>query len=110
MTGSTKLHALSKYKCTKYFLQNLNKENRIAKLAKMESKDPKMFWRTVKHLINKRAVVANILPQNWVNYFRELLNIKPQNIKKFSDYIKVHLPVIKNTTERGPLDWSYKTV
>ncbi len=79
---------------SKYYLQNLNKENRIAKLAEMESKDPKMFWRTVKHLINKRGAVANISPQNWVDYFRELLNIKPQTINKFSDYIKASLPVI----------------
>ncbi len=69
------IHARSKYKHTKYYLQNLNKENRIAKLAEMESKDAKMFWRTVKHMINKRAAVANISPQNWVHYFRELLNM-----------------------------------
>ncbi len=71
----------------------------------MESKDPKMFWGTVKHLINKRAAVANISPQNCVDYFRDLLNIKPQTINTFLDYIKTTLPVIENVTERGSLDY-----
>ncbi len=71
----------------------------------MESKDPQMFWRTVKHLINKRGAVANISLQNWVDYFRELLNIKPQTINKFSDNIKARLPLIENATQRGTLDY-----
>ncbi len=35
------IHTRSKYKRTKYYLKNLNKENRIAKLDEMESKDHK---------------------------------------------------------------------
>ncbi len=55
------IKAHSKYRRIKYYILNSEKENRIYKLAEIESSDPKLFWKSVKNILrDKMAPKLNI--------------------------------------------------
>jgi hypothetical protein len=93
-----------KYRKIKYYIQNYKKENKLHKLAEIQSKDPKLFWKCIKKITSKKiAQNPNITPQDWITYFKNLLNIKSTN-NKYSDYIDNSLEVIEKQNSDGPLD------
>ena len=94
------IRARSKYRKIKYYVQNSQKQNRIYKLAEIESKDPKEFWKILKRILSdKMAQKPNISASNWVEYFKELLNIKSASSNNsFSQYIQQSLPVLENVS------------
>ncbi len=102
----------NKYKKIKYLVQRYDKEDKIHKLAEIETKQPQLFWKSVKSLMPRNKSKPNINPENWANYFCKLLNIKSANQQKstkqspFKEYIEASLPVIESSMEtEGPLDY-----
>ncbi len=95
----------SRYKRLKYLYFNYNKEDKLYKLANIEAKDPKGFWRTIRSFTKKRVSDCNITPKIWTDYFKNLFNVKSTNIDTaFLDYVKNSLPIIENVSTTGPLD------
>ncbi len=95
----------SRYKRLKYLYFNYNKEDKLYKLANIESKDPKGFWKTIRTFTKKRVSDCNITPKRWTDYFQNLFNVKSTNIDvTFLEYVKSALPAIENITDKGPLD------
>ncbi len=99
--------ARRQYKRIKYLVFKESKEKRLLKLAKIENSDPKAFWKTVKKIICPQLQPSNdISAQNWVDYFKKLLNIKLENKSQFLDYVKYSLPQIeKQALSPGPVDY-----
>ena len=76
--------------------KRLKKENDIKILVKIEKSNPKLFWKTVKNMINSKAtkdpdIISN---QQWVDHFHSLLNKKPKD-NQFLEYINASLPVLE---------------
>ena len=72
------LAAKKKYRQTLYRIKNFTQENKLNKLADLEKKDPKTFWKGVKQLVkDKSTEPVNISHQQWTNHFRHLLNSAP---------------------------------
>ena len=84
-----------KYKQTIYFTKKVIKENRINKVAGLESADPATFWKELKSLLNPNNDVSEFIGKNdWFNHFNELLN-SPSALnqdQQFLEYIKSSLP------------------
>ncbi len=79
---------------------NGKKENKMYKLAELESKDPKQFWKCLKKKTNqKHAQTPDISPTSWVEYFKLLLNIKPRDHNSHTEYIKHSLKVIETISK-----------
>lgn len=99
--------ARKNYRKIKYLVFNKNKEKALYKLANIESKDPKKFWKIVKKLINPHQNIGqSIHPNSWVAYFRKLLNVNCDRKTPFLDYINSSLPKIeKEAPCDGPLDF-----
>ncbi len=75
------------------------------KLANIESKDPKGFWRTIKSFTKKQVDNSDISPKSWMDYFKSLFNVKSTNIDSaFLEYVQNSLPILENMAEAGPLD------
>ena len=76
------------------------------KLANIESKDPKSFWKTIKSFTKKQVDHSNISPRSWMDYFKGLFNVKSTNIDTaFLDYVQSALPTLDNISQTGPLDY-----
>ena len=98
--------ARSRYKRLKYLYFNYNKEDKLYKLANIESKDPKGFWKTIKSFTKKQVEDSTISPKSWMDYFKGLFNVKSTNIDNaFLDYVKNALPTVENISNTGPLDY-----
>ena len=50
--------------------------DKLSKLAEIESKQPTLFWKTIKSLMPRDKNKPNISSDEWVSYFKNLLNIK----------------------------------
>ena len=68
------LIAQKKYKRSITMQKRIKKENNINSLKKMEKSDLKLFWKSVKNLINNTTTNSNesITDQEWVDYFHSL--------------------------------------
>lgn len=97
----------SRYKRLKYTYFRYNKEDKLMKLANIESTDPKLFWKTVRRFTASKKTTSNIKPDEWVKHFKDLLNItQPHNInKEYLDYIQTSLPVLEQNMLPGQLDY-----
>ena len=95
------------YRKVKYQLKNKNKQDQLYQLAKLESKDCRSFWKTVKKITSKRMTEdPNISPDDWVGHFSKLLNIKKDDKRgsTFSEYVETSLTTIENLATEGDLD------
>ncbi len=101
------INARSKYMKLKYLLLRSKKENRLHELAKIESKNPKINWNIVKKITNKIFKgIPMISSLSWINYFQQLINIKPSKTNTFIEYIQSSLHVIeKEAMYNGALDY-----
>ena len=64
------------YKKIIYLTEKYNKMDKLSKLAEIESKQPNLFWKTIKSLMPRDKNKPNISSDEWVSYFKNLLNIK----------------------------------
>jgi exonuclease III len=95
----------SKYKRIKYLYFRYRKEDKLVKLANIESKNPKLFWKTVRSFNNKNKETPNITSEDWVAHFKQLLNAQGNTTNKsFLDYIKYSLPVMEKDMSQGLMD------
>lgn len=95
-----------KYKRLKYLYFRYKKEDKLIKLANIESKNPKLFWKTIRSFTQKDIQSPNVATNEWVSHFKHLLNVQPdtQN-KSFLDYIQCSLPVLEQNMSQGQLDY-----
>ena len=106
------INAKKKYKKFLYHFQRAEKENNLHKLAKLEKKEPKLFWTSLKTLMKPSSEnTPPIHSRKWMSHFSKLLNVSPKNSnKQFSDYVKSSLPVLeKEGGDFGPLDHQVST-
>ena len=76
-------------------------ENKINKLADLETSDPKTFWRNIKNLITPRdEATENIDPNKRSEHFQNLLQVPPQcnANRNFQDYVNTSLPTLENVS------------
>lgn len=90
------LIAQKKYRRAINMQKRLKKENNINALKKIEKSDPKLFWKSIKNLINDTSQnkIESISDQQWVDYFHNLYN-KPNDSSQFGDYIAESLKHIE---------------
>lgn len=106
----TMIKARKTYKNLIYLIERYKKEDKIKKIASLEKKDPQQFWAGLKKLNKKKTNTSVINPKNWLEYFKDLLNINNKNIdQQFLDYTKSSLPIIKqnaipNEQLNNPID------
>ena len=95
-----------KYKKMQYLLHKYKKEDKLLKLAEMEKSDPKLFWKSIKKIINPKTPEQNIGSNHWVTYFKSLLNVNNNSTSnQFLTYVTTSLPTIENCSNGpGPLD------
>lgn len=101
----------SRYKKIKYLAERYKKDDKLIKLANIESKQPALFWKTIKSLVPKNEKTNNISSDTWTKYFNKLLNINigKKEDKKYSymHYVKNSLPILEKVMDtKGPLDQS----
>ena len=92
------LIAQKKYRREINMQKRIKKENDINSLKKIEKSDPKLFWKSVKNLINNTKFddSDNISDQDWVDYFHRLYNKQDSNNQnQFSQYITESLKVLE---------------
>ena len=78
------------YKKVKYHILRKGQEEKIYKLQELESKDSKLFWKSIRKLSStKFKGKPNIGSAGWVTYFKKLLNINQDtgDQKAFQDYV-----------------------
>ena len=88
------LHAKKTYKKTISQIQLFAKERKIHRLADIEKRDPKTFWREIKAIISPNSQGgSSIEAEEWNHHFGTLLSGSntPAN-KLFSDYVDISLP------------------
>ena len=102
------LIAQKKYRKAINMQKRIKKENDINSLKKMEKSDPKLFWQSVKKLINNQKIdeCENITDQKWVDYFHNLYNKQNNNSKQFKEYISESL----KTLEKQPVNLNVNQV
>ncbi len=96
------LRAKKKYKRTVNAVQNAIKEKKVKKLASIEKKDSKTFWKIVHEMSGSKSTKPEaISPTDWLMYFKTLYNNDTMDIdRQFAQYIKTCLPVLESTMEQ----------
>ena len=74
-------------------------------MQELEKKDPKKFWQGVKSLNPDCSENVNITSDQWINHYKQLLNIQCNNNNAFHEYVVNSLPIIENVNTVGPLDF-----
>ena len=82
-------------------------EDKLNKLAELEKKDPKCFWKEIRNLTGtskKQESPINI--ESWEKHFANLLNEQYNDTdEQFHDYVKESLPHLENiSSPNSPLD------
>ena len=95
------LIAQKKYKRSLTMHRRLKKEKDITALNKIEKSNPKLFWNTVKKMINehKEEAIPEISDEQWVNYFYNLFN-RDVSAKPFNQYIDSSLEHIEKQSNK----------
>ena len=84
-----------KFKKILYFTKMSIKENRINKVAGLETSDPAAFWKEIKSLLNPNNDMTEYIDKDdWYSHFNNLLNTPSalHQDKQFLQYIKTSLP------------------
>ena len=72
------------------------KEKHINNLEGLDKKDPKQFWQSIKDLLNTgNDTKVDITNDQWVDYFRKLLNKDQKVQSQFSTYVDSSLEFIE---------------
>ena len=93
------LREKKKYKKIIYKTTKLAFENKINKLADLESADPRTFWRNIKEITSPcENVTTNIEPNKWFEHFNNLLHTPPacNANQQFQEYVSESLPTLES--------------
>ena len=97
----------SKYKKVIYLEKKLMKEDKINRLSKLESLDPKNFWKELKSIISpKNDAVEMIDKDEWFSHFNRLLNVpnaEGQDIQ-FLEYVKTSLSHLEGVSVNNDIE------
>lgn len=84
-------------------------EHKLIKLAELEKKDPKHFWKEIRKLTGKSKSQASLINiDSWEKYFTNLLSEQQNNTnEQFNDYVTESLPTLERiSSSLGPMDHS----
>ena len=103
----------SRYKKIIYMEKRLAKEDRINKVAKLESLDPKSFWKELKEIISPKSDAVGMIDKDeWFNHFNRLLNVPNAEGQdtQFLDYVKTSLAHLEGISINNDIECLNKKV
>ena len=93
------LIARKKYRRAIDLQKNLSKEKKVNKLQGLDKSDPKVFWKSIKSMLNSNTPPTSISEDNWVDYFQSLLNTKSEKDNQFMVYVNESLKLFERYQE-----------
>ena len=93
------LIAQRRYRRAINYYKNIKKEKDINKLKGLQRQNPKLFWQSIKTIINNKPNLPDINDNQWVDYFSNLFNQHDKyKDHQFEEYIKSSLNTLEQQT------------